>query len=59
MFFHNLENAQAFEVERRKDEMRDAAKHNLVRPNTKRRKSAALPFAILSILTWIMASIIW
>jgi len=59
MFFHNLENAQAFEVERHKDEMHDAAKHNLVHQNTKELKSTALPFVILSIITWILASLIW
>ena len=50
----NLENAYAYEIERRKDEMREAAKSHLVHQSLKRRKSPAWPMAILSILAWLL-----
>jgi hypothetical protein len=54
MYPRGFENAYAHEVERRKDEMRAAAKHNLERQSIQRRKTAALPKAILSILARIL-----
>jgi hypothetical protein len=58
MFPSDIEKAYAHEVERRKDEMRDAAKHNFESQFVKRRRLTALPHAILSILTRILAILI-
>jgi len=55
MFPRGYENAYAYEVERRKDERRDAARHNLEGKHFKGRKTATLPLAILSIFVWVLA----
>ena len=48
MFPSDMNNAFAYEVERRKDEMRDAATSNWERKNSKKRRPRVLPMAILS-----------
>lgn len=58
MFPRGFENAYAHEIERRKDEMRDAAKQSRERQYLKRRKSVVLPVAILSFLSWLLMSLI-
>ena len=58
MFPSDIEKAYAHEVERRKDEMRDAAKHNFERQFVRRRRLTALPMAILSLLGRILAILI-
>jgi hypothetical protein len=55
MFPSDLNNAYAYEVERRKDEMRNAAKSRMERDFSKKRKPVALPVAILSILTLLLS----
>lgn len=55
MFPSDLDNAYAYEVERRKDEMRNAAKSRMERDFSKKRKPVALPVAILSILTLLLS----
>jgi hypothetical protein len=56
MFPSDLENAYAYETERRKDEMRDAANNNLVRRALGKRGRVAVPVAALSVLAliWIV-----
>ena len=54
MFPSDLNNAYAYEVERRKDEMRNAAKSRFERGNPKRRKPVVLPVAIASIITLLL-----
>lgn len=51
MYPSDLENAYAYETERRKDEMRAASKYNFESQSFKRRKLTALPIAILSLLS--------
>jgi hypothetical protein len=46
----NLQNAYSYEIERRKDEMREAAKSQLARQARQGRNSSARPFALVSIL---------
>ena len=58
MFPSDIEKAYKHEVERRKDEMRDAAKHNFERQFVKRRKLVALPMAILNLVARILAILI-
>lgn len=58
MFPSDLENAYAHEVERHKDEMRAAVRHNFENQSLKRRKFTALPMAILTILSLVFASLI-
>jgi hypothetical protein len=55
MFPSDLDNAYAYEVERRKDEMRNAAKSRMERDFNKKRKPVALPVAILSILILLLS----
>ena len=55
MFPRGFENAYAYEVERRKDERRDVARHNLEGKYSKGRKTATLPITILSIFAWVLA----
>jgi hypothetical protein len=50
MFPSDFDNAYAYEIERRKDEMRDAAKSQMEHGFRKKRKPVALSMAILSIL---------
>jgi len=47
MFPKGFENAYAHEVERRKDEMHEAAKSRFERQYTRGRKPVVLPIAIL------------
>lgn len=54
MFNGNLENAYAYETERRKDEMREAANSQLVSQIHKKRKSRAWSMTILVILAWLL-----
>jgi hypothetical protein len=58
MFPSDLENAYRYEVERRKDEMRDAAKDRLVRDLVKKRKSPVMSILILSLLGWLLSIMI-
>ena len=58
MFPSDLNNAYAYEVERRKDEMRNAAKSRLERGISKKRKPVAIPVAIMSILSLILSVLI-
>ena len=58
MFPRGFENAYTHEIERRKDEMRDAAKKRRESRYIKRRKSMVLPIAILSFISWLLVSII-
>lgn len=58
MFPSDLEKAYAHEVERRKDEMRAASKHNFEKQSIGRRKFPALPMAIVSILSLLLAILI-
>jgi ABC-type spermidine/putrescine transport system permease subunit II len=58
MFPRGFENAYAHEVERHKDEMRDAARHNLAAKYFKQRKKVVLPIAFLSILAGILEIVI-
>ncbi len=58
MYPSDLENAYAYEIERRKDEMRAATKHNFERQSLKRRKLPALPMAILSLISLLLAILI-
>jgi hypothetical protein len=55
MFPRGFENAYAHEVERRKDEWRDAARHNLEGKYFKGRKTSTLPITVMSILAWVLA----
>jgi hypothetical protein len=50
MFPSNLNNAYAYEIERRKDEIHAAAKSQWERGTLKMRKPAFLPMVVLSIL---------
>ena len=50
---YNLENAYAYESERRKDEMRAAAESQMHR-HLGRRRSPAKMLAILAILLWLV-----
>ena len=54
----NLENAYAYEVERRKDEMRAVTNSQLVREALKRRKSPVRPMAILSLFARLLTILI-
>jgi hypothetical protein len=54
MFNGNLENAYAYETERRKDEMREAANSQLVSQVVPRRKSRAWSITILAVLAWLL-----
>ena len=56
MFPSDLENAYAYEKERRKDEMRDAAKSQLVPQRFPVRASQVRRIAILSIPIWLLIS---
>jgi hypothetical protein len=58
MFPTGFENAYAHEVERRKDEMRNAAKSRLERRYIKNRTRSAWPMMILSILTRLLTGLI-
>ena len=55
MFPRGFENAYAHEVERRKDERRDATRHNLEGKYSKSRKTATLSITVLSIFAWVLA----
>ena len=57
MFPRGYENAYAHEAERRKDEMRDAKRHQLERQHLKTRRHVTLPLAILSIVFWLIATL--
>jgi hypothetical protein len=54
MFPSDLNNAYAYEVERRKDEMRNAAKDRFGREFPKRRRVVILPMAFVSIIALIL-----
>jgi hypothetical protein len=54
----NLENAYAYEIERRKDEMRAAANNQLVREARKRHKSPVRPMAVLSLIARLLTILI-
>jgi hypothetical protein len=54
---YNLENANAYESERRKDEMREAAESQQYR-HLPRRKSPARLLAILAIVVWLVTNFI-
>lgn len=58
MFPSDLENAYAYEVERHNDEMLAALIHNIESQYIKRRKFTALPLAIVTILSLILANLI-
>ena len=53
----DLENAYAHEIERRKDETRDAANYRFERQHRKERKHIAIPIALLSILVWFLVAL--
>lgn len=55
MFPSDLNNAYAYEVERRKDEMRNAAKNHMERDFVKRRKLVVVPVVILSVLSLLLS----
>lgn len=57
MFPRGYENAYAHETERRKDEMRDAKRHQLEHQHLKPRRQVTLPLAILSVLFWLIATL--
>ena len=54
MFTRGFDNAYAHEAERRKDDMRDAANHNLARKYSKGRNSTVVSIATLSIIGWLL-----
>ena len=58
MYPRNLDNAYAYESERRKDEMRAAAQSRLVQEAVRGRKPSARPTVMLSILALLLAFII-
>lgn len=55
MFPSDLENAYAYEVERRKDEMRDAAKNRFANQFVKKSPAPFWLLAMLIILTILLA----
>ena len=57
MFPRGYENAYAYEAERRKDEMRDAKRHQLERQHLKPRRHVTLPLVILSTIFWLIATL--
>jgi len=58
MFPSDLEKSYAHEIERRKDEMRAASKHNFESQFIKRRKLIAIPMTILGLLSLILVVLI-
>ena len=55
MYSNDLNNAYAYECERRKDEMRDAAQSNLLREFRGKGKSSSPLMAALSFLALMLA----
>jgi hypothetical protein len=53
----DLENAYAYEIERRKDEMRDAANYRFERQHRKERKHVAIPIMLLGFLIWFLVAL--
>jgi len=56
--FPNPENAYYPERERRQDQIREASNHNLAQKFSRRPKSITLPIAVLSIITWLLVTLI-
>jgi hypothetical protein len=57
MFSNDLENAYAYEMERRKDELSAAAQSRLQRESLKNYRSRSLPITVLSILAFLLANL--